>query len=138
MTFSPSLLTRLFIASSGVFGVYAVLFGAYSSHALAGEAANWATIAIRYQIWHSIPLFALGIWSNLSTSNGPLVKVAYMAGILWILGIFLFSGSLTIMALTNWRELGVLTPIGGLTLAAGWCCIIFTAFGLKENSRLPD
>lgn len=130
---TPSDYTRLFIACSGVFGIYAILFGAYSSHALSGDASNWATIAVRYQMWHGIPLFGLGIWSYLAPLPSPLPKVAYAAGVLWILGVILFSGSLSIMAITGWREIGILTPFGGLTMAGGWCCIVITALHLKKN-----
>lgn len=131
MNNSPLIYSRLFIACAGVLGLFAILFGAYSSHALEGNTANWATIAVRYQIWHSIPLLALGIWCNLASSDTPLPKLVYLGGILWIVGIVLFSGSLSLMALTNWREIGILTPFGGLTLACGWLCILLSAFRLK-------
>ena len=44
----------------------------------------------------------------------------------WLLfaGIFLFSGSLYLMALTNLRWLGLVTPVGGLCFLAGWAWLI--------------
>jgi Protein of unknown function (DUF423) len=37
---------------------------------------------------------------------------------------FLFSGSLYLMALTNLRRLGAVTPLGGLCFLAGWAWLI--------------
>ena len=44
-------------------------------------------------------------------------------GIVWTLffvGVLIFSGSLYLLAATNLRWLGAITPIGGLCLLAGW------------------
>jgi len=38
-------------------------------------------------------------------------------------GIFLFSGSLYILALTGIKWLGMITPIGGLCFLAAWLII---------------
>ena len=43
-----------------------------------------------------------------------------LSPILLIVGIVLFSGSLYLLALTNIRWLGAITPIGGLCFLAGW------------------
>jgi uncharacterized membrane protein YgdD (TMEM256/DUF423 family) len=47
-------------------------------------------------------------------------------GAWWLLfsGIFIFSGSLYVMALTNFRWLGAITPIGGLCFLAGWAWLV--------------
>ena len=45
---------------------------------------------------------------------------------LLLAGIFFFSGSLYLMALTNVRWLGAITPIGGLCFLAGWTWLIIT------------
>ena len=39
---------------------------------------------------------------------------------LLLAGIILFSGSLYVMALTNLRRLGAITPLDGLCFLAGW------------------
>jgi uncharacterized membrane protein YgdD (TMEM256/DUF423 family) len=45
---------------------------------------------------------------------------------LFTAGIVIFSGSLYVLAVTNVRWLGAITPIGGVCLIAGWlalaCC----------------
>ncbi|MGB7793601.1 MAG: DUF423 domain-containing protein [Terrimicrobiaceae bacterium] len=42
---------------------------------------------------------------------------------MWAAGILVFSGSLYILALTNIRWLGAITPIGGLLFLAGWLLV---------------
>jgi uncharacterized membrane protein YgdD (TMEM256/DUF423 family) len=39
-------------------------------------------------------------------------------------GILLFSGSLYVLALTNLRWLGVITPFGGVSFIIGWACLL--------------
>ena len=58
--------------------------------------------AVLYHFIHAIALFVLAVHS------------AANRGAWWLLfaGIFLFSGSLYVMALTNLRWLGAVTPLG--------------------------
>jgi uncharacterized membrane protein YgdD (TMEM256/DUF423 family) len=44
------------------------------------------------------------------------------------LGIALFSGSLYVLALTDIRPLGAITPFGGLAFLAGWIWLAVTAW----------
>jgi len=55
---------------------------------------------------------------------GPVLPV--IAGWCFLAGTLLFSGSLYLLAITNRRALGAITPIGGLTLLIGWA-LIFAA-----------
>jgi len=47
------------------------------------------------------------------------------AAALFVLGTALFSGSLFGLALFELRWLGPITPIGGVTLLAGWIALVF-------------
>jgi uncharacterized membrane protein YgdD (TMEM256/DUF423 family) len=99
----------------------AVAFGAFGAHWLRstidshgmGDAWNKAVL---YHFLHAIALFALALYG---TSN----RAAW-----WLIfsGILLFSGSLYIMALTNLRWLGAITPLGGLCFLAGWAWLVFS------------
>src|SRR6266702_1506737 len=66
--------------------------------------------AVLYHFIHAIALFVLALYG---TAN---------RGAWWLFfaGIFLFSGSLYAIALTNLRWLGAITPLGGLCFLAGW------------------
>src|SRR4051794_13319696 len=93
----------------------AIALGAFGAHSLKskleqhGMTAVWNS-AVLYHIVHAIALFAMG----------GLAKVNRGAGWLFVAGIILFSGSLYVMAITNIRSLGIITPIGGLCFLAGW------------------
>ena len=41
-------------------------------------------------------------------------------------GIVIFSGSLYLLAATNARWLGAITPLGGVSFIAGWLWLIIT------------
>jgi uncharacterized membrane protein YgdD (TMEM256/DUF423 family) len=43
---------------------------------------------------------------------------------IWTAGITIFSGSLYLLAVTNVRWLGAITPFGGLLLLAGWLLLL--------------
>src|SRR5438067_10377929 len=97
----------------------AVALGAFGAHRLKptleanGLIDAWNK-AVLYHFIHAISLFALALFG---TAN---------RGAWWLLfaGIFLFSGSLYVMALTNLRWLGAITPLGGLCFLAGWLWLI--------------
>jgi uncharacterized membrane protein YgdD (TMEM256/DUF423 family) len=42
----------------------------------------------------------------------------------FLVGIVIFSGSLYLLALTNQRWLGAITPIGGVSFIVGWVWLI--------------
>ena len=44
-------------------------------------------------------------------------------------GIFIFSGTLYLLAITGRGWLGAVTPAGGLLLLAGWATVLFEGFG---------
>lgn len=70
--------------------------------------------AVLYHLVHALALFILAL-----VAAGP-------RGAWWLFfgGIILFSGSLYLMALTNTRWLGAITPLGGLCFLAGWAWIV--------------
>ena len=44
---------------------------------------------------------------------------------IWSAGIVIFSGSLYLLAVTNLRWLGAITPIGGTLFLIGWLMVAF-------------
>ncbi len=93
----------------------AVALGAFGAHGLksmlgARDMLGAWEKAVLYHLTHAVALLALSLVPNL---NRP-------ASMLLLAGIALFSGSLYLMALTNARWLGAITPVGGLCFLAGW------------------
>ena len=70
--------------------------------------------AVLYHFIHAIALLLLAL------------TMASQRGAWWFFfaGIILFSGSLYLMALTNMRWLGAITPLGGLCFLAGWAWLL--------------
>jgi uncharacterized membrane protein YgdD (TMEM256/DUF423 family) len=109
----------LFLRLAALLCFLAVALGAFGAHALKAtlEAHGMGDVwnkAVLYHFIHALALFVLALLTN---SN---------RGIWWLLcaGIILFSGSLYLMALTNMRWLGAITPLGGLCFLAGWAWLM--------------
>lgn len=96
-----------------------VALGAFGAHALkATLQANdttevWKT-AVLYHFIHALALLVLA----------ALPAASRAASGLFVAGIVLFSGSLYLLALTNVKWLGAITPLGGLCFLAGWVCLL--------------
>ena len=100
-------------------GFLAVTLGAFGAHALKsllaqnGTAAIWET-AVFYHFIHAVMLFLL-------TERKPFRALAWWS---FFAGILIFSGSLYLLALTNVRWLGAVTPVGGLSFLLGWAALL--------------
>lgn len=101
-------------------GFLAVALGAFGAHALRdtlarhGTAHVWET-AVFYQFIHAVVLFIL--------AERP--EFPRLAGWSFLCGIVLFSGSLYLLAVTDVRWLGAITPVGGVGFLVGWAALIF-------------
>ncbi len=112
-------------------GLVSVVLGAFGSHGLAKKLSPemlsvWKT-AVEYQFFHSLALLAVGL---LLLQQGQ-ATLAGWAGVAFIAGILLFSGSLYALALTGIKPLGAITPLGGLSFIVGWCLLAVSVAGLK-------
>lgn len=115
---------RLFVALAGILGFLGVAAGAFGAHGLKKHFELYPDMqpifktAAEYQMVHTLAL--LGVAWAASRWPGSLV---HAAGFLFIAGIVIFSGSLYVLALTRLKWLGAVTPLGGLSLMAGWLCL---------------
>jgi uncharacterized membrane protein YgdD (TMEM256/DUF423 family) len=118
---------RTYIKLGALIGALSVIMGAFGAHKLkqllAPELLSSYQTGVTYQFYHAFALLAAGILYKRYQN-----KWLEWAGRFFILGIILFSGSLYLLtALQATREIGlegfgILTPIGGLLLVAGWLC----------------
>ncbi|RBP50895.1 DUF423 domain-containing protein [Arenicella xantha] len=97
-----------------------VAIGAFGAHALADVLAlnqRQATfeLANRYQFYHGLALLIIGLNPQLCSH-----KLVYYTTLCLGVGIVIFSASLYLLAVTNIQWLGAVTPVGGLSLLAGW------------------
>ena len=101
------------------------MLGAFAAHGLQDKLESSQLQAfetgVRYQMYHALMLFAVA-W--LMDRSGHILLNS--AGMLFIIGIILFSGSLYLLATRNllgldsWTWLGPVTPMGGLAFIIGW------------------
>lgn len=124
-------MSKAILLGGSVFLVLAVITGAFGAHALKGKLADdmmqvYKT-GVEYHFYHALGLLLVGILSL----QVPSALISW-SGILLILGIVLFSGSLYLMALTGMKWVGAVTPMGGLCFIAGW---VFLFFAIWKNFR---
>ena len=106
-------------------GAVMVMLGAYAAHGLAARTSaamvDIVETGVRYQAWHTLAMLAVLAWRSHYSHPGQQVVLA-----LWALGVLAFAGSLYLMALAG-LSVGIVTPIGGLLLMAGWLALGVTA-----------
>ncbi len=118
--------SRHFIFLGAINGFLAVAFGAFAAHALknllsAGLLEVFQT-GVEYQAMHALALLAAGLLGRDGRS-----RALKLAGWAFATGILLFSGSLYILALTDIRWMGAVTPFGGTAFLLGWGALAWHA-----------
>lgn len=105
----------------------AVVLGAFGSHALKEKISVYALEIYKTGVlYHFIHAFGLFIVAWLTTiSSDP--KIHY-AGLSFMLGVVLFSGSLYLLSVTEMKWLGMVTPLGGLSFLTGWTLIFYSQY----------
>lgn len=126
---------RHFIATGAITMFIAVAAGAFGAHALKAVLspemlAVWQT-AVQYQMVHGLGLIAIGLL--LPCFSTVLLR---RAGIAMLIGIWLFSGSLYALALTDIRLLGAITPFGGVAFLFAWALLAWAVIR-GQDSSLP-
>ena len=109
----------------------AVVIGAFGAHGLKGRlTAEMLAVyqtGVQYHFYHSLGLIIIGVLAfHLPAS----VLLKWSARIM-LAGIFLFSGSLYLLALTNINWLGMITPLGGIAFIVAWLLLAKAALDLK-------
>lgn len=102
------------LAAGAVLTAIGIALGAFGAHGLRAvldeRALGWWATGVQYHMWNAIGLVALGAISRPTNWAAALIAA----------GLLVFSGSLYLMALTGARWPGMITPLGGLLMIAGW------------------
>ena len=120
------------LAVGAVLGLLGVAAGAFGAHALrdsvpARDLEIWQTAA-HYQQLHAAVLVAVA-----ALGRGGLTNALRVAAVALVVGVLIFAGTLDAMVLGGPRVLGVITPIGGLCLMAGWGALVVHGLGLSRR-----
>ena len=107
-------------------GMLCVALGAFAAHgleqSLSAKALSTMRTAVLYQFLHTLLLLGIVALPDKLLNQ----KLQNRAAQLLLAGIVLFSGSLYLLVFTGFSALGMITPIGGLALIAGWL-LLFSA-----------
>ncbi len=126
--------TKFFLLAGCITALLAVVIGAFGAHGLENILDNKMQAiyetGVNYQFYHSFALIITGILIYL----WPDTKSFRMAGMSFLLGIIIFSGSLYLYTLTNNKVFGMVTPLGGLSFLLGW---ILLAISLWKQDLHP-
>lgn len=119
---------KQFLQLGATFMLIGVAFGAMGAHSLKGKIP-----AESLAVWHTGALYELvhGI-AILFVSLLPDIRESRWAGRLFSAGILLFSGSLYVLAITDQKWIGLITPFGGLCFLAGWFLLAISAGKLSN------
>lgn len=129
---------RRFVATGAILGAIAVALGAFGAHGLKKivdvETVQVFQTGVQYQMYHSLALLLTGLLYEKCSQ-----KPARIAGILFIVGIILFSGSLYLLTAgraaetTSLDKAGIITPFGGVFFIAGWLFLFISAMKAEKN-----
>ncbi|NNM24125.1 MAG: DUF423 domain-containing protein [Flavobacteriaceae bacterium] len=127
-------LDKNILLTVAILGALTIALGAFGAHGLkemvSATALDSFNTGIRYQMYHVLALLVLGfVPANYkdTPSTQPLLSASTKRWvfIFFLLGIFLFSGSIYFLSTQELHGLSVsilgpITPIGGLALMLGW------------------
>ena len=117
------------LATAGILLALATVLGAFGAHALKAQLSpdrlQVYETAVRYHFFNALGLLGIGL--TLRFVDAPAVR---WAGMLVLVGIVLFSGSLYALTFGAPRPFGIVTPFGGVALISGWICF---AAGVWRN-----
>ncbi|WP_237274397.1 DUF423 domain-containing protein [Tenacibaculum ovolyticum] len=116
---------QVVLISGALFGMLAVIFGAFGAHALkkilSEDQLKSFETGVKYQMYHAIVLLFVGSYFK---GSNQLMNYSF------IFGIILFSFSIYGLVLSDakgkkMKFLGPITPLGGLLLVTGWATLLY-------------
>jgi len=121
---------KTILTIAAISGLLSVILGAFGAHVLKGiinpEMLEVYKTGVQYQFYHTFALLATGILMHFNQS-----KALKWSAWLFMIGLILFSGSLYVLAISGIKEIGMITPFGGITWVMAWILL------LLHCSKLP-
>ncbi|MDR5589285.1 DUF423 domain-containing protein [Christiangramia sp. SM2212] len=129
-------MNRKFLITGAVFGLLAVILGAFAAHGLkesiSSESLNSFETGVRFQMYHAFLLLIIGSWKSFAEKS--LNTIFY----LFCLGVILFSGSIYLLSTgsiigIDFTLIALVTPLGGTLLILGWAILLLKFIKLKKK-----
>lgn len=128
-------MNRKFLITGAIFGLLAVILGAFAAHGLKNliseEAIASFETGVRFQMYHAFLLLILGFFKI----DEVKLKWTYL---LILFGTIFFSVSIYLLATNelssfDFKKIALITPLGGTLLIASWAILVFKFSKLKRK-----
>ena len=120
---------KIGILLGSFFSLTTIVLGAFGAHALKDQLNEYGKSiyekAVLYQMFHSLSIFIVTLLNQYFDSINLTIVIW-----LFVVGIVLFSGSLYLLAITQLKWLGAITPIGGALFMVGWIIVFYRTLSL--------
>lgn len=129
-------MNRNIVATGLILGIIAIILGAFAAHglerALSADAIATFETGVQYQMYNALFLLLSG---TLTGVHNKLRKWSYF---LTLIGTIFFSGSIYFLATNtltafDFSVIGLVTPIGGTLMIAGWTVLLVGILKLKKK-----
>ena len=116
--------TKVFYATAALMGFFGVLAGAVGAHmiqpGLSDIDANSYNTAVVYLFVHTLALMGVAVVMSRGNDNWPLK----IAGSAFLSGNLLFSGTILVRLVFDYRAPMFFAPTGGTLLMLGWLALL--------------
>lgn len=125
----------IFLFFGAICAFIGVGMGAFGAHGLKNvlspEMLTVYHTGASYQMWHALGLIGIALVRR----DDPTSRLLNWAGWLMLIGIVLFSGSLYLLAIMDLKQLGMITPFGGVCFLIAWLLLAVYAGRKPQASR---
>ena len=124
-----------------IFGLLSVVLGSFGAHGLqslwsemdpeelADRLANWET-GNRYLMYHALVLLVVGMMGQFNRH-----RVLEWAMIAIAAGTVVFSGFLYLIVLSGQDWMGMIVPLGGVAMIAGWGLLVLAGWNAVQPRK---
>ncbi len=129
-------MNRSLLITGGLFGVTAIILGAFAAHGLKSvltiESLQTFETGVKYQMYNALFLLFLG---GLPIVSEKVKKICFY---LTLFGVLFFSGSIFLLATNSltsfdFRVIALVTPLGGMLMIFAWTVLLISFFKLKKK-----
>lgn len=116
---------RPWLFAAGVDGALALVMAALAAHGprLGDKATRLLASANDVHLWHALALLGVALLAAQPRPSPSFALMVRIAGLLFVAGTILFSGTLYVQAFTGTTPLPLAAPTGGTALILGWLAL---------------
>lgn len=129
-------MNRSLLIAGALFGVIAIILGAFGAHGLKPllniESLQTFETGVKYQMYNALFLLFLG---GLPVASEKVKRICFY---LTVFGVVFFSGSIYLLATNSltsfdFTVIALITPMGGLLMISAWIVLLISFFKLKKK-----